>query len=49
MPMTDAEKQARLRERNDKKGLVQVKLWIPAKKREELHALAAKWRDQAKK
>lgn len=41
---TAGERQQRLVENNGKKGLVQVKPWIPAHRREEFLALAAQWR-----
>ncbi len=35
---------ARLKASNAKKGLVQVQVWIPEDKRQDLHKLARKWR-----
>jgi hypothetical protein len=37
-------RQSRLKKSNEEKGLVQVKVWIPAHKRQRLLKLMAKWR-----
>ena len=41
---TAGKRQKALVERNEKRGLCQPKVWVPKHRREELIALAAKWR-----
>ncbi len=45
---TAVKRQRDLQERNAKRGLVQVKPWIPEHRREEFLALAAQWRAEYK-
>ena len=44
-PMSQVERNNKLKANNAKKGLRQVTVWIPAIKAEELKAMAAKWRE----
>lgn len=45
MHPTQSERTARLKEANKKRGLVQVSVWIPIGRRQELKDLAKKWRE----
>jgi len=43
---TQLDRNRRLQDSNRKKGLVQVKVWIPESRVDDLKELAAKWRKQ---
>lgn len=45
-PLTQAERNARLAASNKKRGLVQVKIWIPVERSQELRDIAARMREQ---
>ena len=38
------ERKCRLKASNVKKGLVQVQVWVPADRRDDLHEIARSWR-----
>ena len=48
MHPTQPERTARLKEANKKRGLVQMSVWIPKERRQELKDLAEKWREESK-
>jgi len=41
---TIRERKLRLRASNEKKGLVQVQVWVPADRRDDLYEMARGWR-----
>lgn len=45
---TARKRQLDLKNRNDKRGLVQAKVWVPKHRRDELVALIAQWRAEHK-
>lgn len=45
--MTNAERQAAFKERQRKKGLVQLSVWVPADSADQIRELAAKLCEQA--